>query len=194
MAEIGIRTRMLVKDVMTSPVIIIDEDASVEKAAQLMDKHNVGCVIVTGKKGKPLGIITERDLVARVLAKNSRGIELTAKEVMTSPLITVDPDETLIEASRRMSRLNIRRLGVMYKGNLVGIISSKDILAVTPELLEIMQERARIRTETVAEEEAPEYPPLAGYCDQCGQWSDNLQEVEGNFLCEECRVERRAEY
>jgi len=193
MAEMGIRTRMLVKDIMTSPVITIDENAPVNKAAQLMDKNKVGCIIVTSKKGKPLGIITERDLVTRVLAKNARPSKLTVKEVMTSPLIAIDPDETLSEAARRMSRLSIRRLGVMYKENLVGLISSKDILAITPELIEIIQEKARIEGGT-AVEEAPWHPPLAGYCDQCGQWSDDLQEIEGRFLCEDCRTELRAEY
>lgn len=193
MAEIGLRTRMLVKDVMTSPVITIDEDESVNKAALLMEQHNVGCIIVTGKQGKPLGIITERDLVTRVLAKNAQPSKLAAKEVMTSPLITVDPDEKLSEAARRMSRLNIRRFGVMYKGNLVGVVSSKDILAVTPELIESIQEQARIQGE-IESQEAPEYPPLAGSCDQCGRWSDALREVEGNFLCEECEVELKSEY
>lgn len=193
MAEMGIRTRMLVKDIMTSPVITIGEDASVNEAAQLMDKNKVGCIIVTTEKGKPLGIITERDLVTRVLAKNARSSKLTVKEVMTSPLITVDPDETLSEAARRMSRLGIRRLGVIYKGNLVGIVSSKDILAITPELIELMQEKARIEQGT-AVEETPWHPPLAGYCDQCGQWSDDLQEIEGHFICEDCRTELRSRY
>ncbi len=193
MAEMGIRARMLVKDIMTSPVITIGEDASVNKAAQLMDKNNVGCIVVTTEKGKPLGIITERDLVTRVLAKNAKPSKLAVKEVMTSPLITVDPDETLSEAARRMSRLSIRRLGVIYKGNLVGIVSSKDILAITPELIELMQEKARIEGGT-AVEEAPWHPPLAGYCDQCGQWSDDLQEIEGDFICEDCRTELKPRY
>jgi len=193
MAEMGIRARMLVKDIMTSPVITIGEDAFVNKAAQLMDKNNVGCIVVTTEKGKPLGIITERDLVTRVLAKNAKPSKLTVKEVMTSPFITVDPDETLSEAARRMSRLSIRRLGVIYKGNLVGIVSSKDILAITPELIELMQEKARIEGRA-AVEEAPWHPPLAGYCDQCGQWSDDLQEIEGDFICEDCRTELKPRY
>jgi len=192
MAEMGIRTRMLVKDIMTSPVITVDEDATVDKAAQLMADDHIGCILVTSKEGKPLGIITESDFVTRVLAKNIQPSRLTAKEVMTSPLITIDPDETLSEAARRMSQLNIRRLGVMYKGNLVGIISSKDILGIMPELIEIIQEKARI--EGTAAVEAPESAPLAGYCDQCGRWSDDLAEVEGNFLCEECQIELKSEY
>ncbi len=193
MAEMGLRTRMLVKDVMSSPVITVDEDAAVDKAAQLMAKGHIGCIIVTSKEEKPLGIITETDFVTRVLAKNIQPSKLTAKEVMTSPLITVDPDETLSETARRMSQLNIRRLGVMYKGKLVGIISSKDILAITPELIEIMQEKARIERGTAVEESSAS-APLAGYCEHCGGWSDDLTEVEGNFLCEECRMELKSEY
>lgn len=194
MAAIGIRTRVLVKDIMSSPVFTIDEDAAVDEAARLMDEHELGCVIVASKEGKPLGIITERDLVTRVLAKNAKASKLSAKDVMTSPLITVDPDETLSDAAKRMSDLNVRRLGVMYKGNLVGIVSSKDILAITPELIEIIQEKAKIEVAPVVEGEASEYPPMAGYCDRCGLWSDALEEVEGSFLCEDCKGEVEAEY
>ena len=186
MADMGLRTRMLVKDVMSSPAITVDEDAPVDKAAQLMADGHIGCIVVTSKDGKPLGIITETDFVARVLAKNIQPSKLTAKEVMTSPLVTIDPDETLSEAARRMSQLNIRRLAVMYKGNLAGIISSKDILAVTPELLEIIQEKARIERRTTVEE-GSESAPAAGYCERCGSWSEDLTEVEGNFVCEDCR-------
>ena len=193
MAEMGIRAKMFVKDVMSSPTITIDEEASVHNVAQRMEKYKVGGVIVTGKQGKPLGIITERDLIIRVLAKSSRPSKLNAKQVMTSPLITVNPDETLSEAARRMSRLNIRRLGVMYKGNLAGVITSKDILAITPELIAIIQEQARIQGET-AIEEAPKYSPLTGHCDRCGRWSDTLEEVEGSFLCVECKAEFGAKY
>jgi len=192
MAEIGIRPRMLVKDVMSSPVFTIDEDATVNEAARLMDQHELGCIIVTGKEGKPLGIITERDLVKRVLAKNAKASKLSAKEVMTSPLITVDPDATLSNVAERMSDLKIRRLGVIYKGNLAGIISSRDVLAITPELIEIIQERAKIEAAPAMEEATKEYAPLAGYCDSCGLWSGALEEVEGSFLCEDCRTEVEA--
>lgn len=194
MAEIGLRPRMFVKDVMTSPVITIDENGSVRKVAQIMDKNDVGCVIVISRDGKPLGIITERDLVRRVLTKNTPIGRVKAKHIMTSPLLTIDPDETLTETARKMSKLNVRRLGVIYKGNLVGFISSRDILSVTPELLEIIQERAKIEKEPVPEEEAPELRQLAGYCDHCGRWSDALKEVEGLMLCEECQTELKGEY
>jgi len=194
MAEIGIRPRMVVKDVMTSPVITIDKDGTAQEAAQLMDKNDVGCIIVTSNDEKPVGIITERDMITRVLAKNTLPSKVKASKMMTSPLLTIDPDETLTEAARKMSKLNVRRLGVIYRGNLVGLVSSKDILAVTPELLETIQERAKIDKEPTSEEEAPEPRPFAGYCDHCGRWSDSLKEVDGQLLCEECQTELKGEY
>ncbi len=196
MAELGLRSRMLVRDVMSSPVITVEEEATANHVAELMDKHGLGCIIVTSKQGKPIGIITERDLVTRVLAKNVKPDTLKAKDVMTTPLITIEPDETISEAARKMSRLNIRRLGVVYKGQLIGLLSSKDILAVMPELIETIQERALIEGEnipqiTMTEEE--EESSLAGYCDRCSAWSDNLKEVDGEFLCEDCRAELEKE-
>jgi CBS domain-containing protein len=185
---------MLVKDVMSSPVITIDEDATANHVAELMDKHALGCVIVTSKEAKPLGIITERDLVKRVLAKNIKPDSLKADEVMTTPLITIDPDEKISEAARRMSRLNIRRLGVVYKGQLIGVVSSKDVLGVMPELIEIIQEQALMESENrVREATTAESTPFAGYCDRCGAWSDDLKETNGDFLCEDCRAELGSE-
>ncbi|UCH31161.1 MAG: CBS domain-containing protein [Candidatus Bathyarchaeota archaeon] len=184
MSEIGLRTRMLVKDVMSSPVITVDENEPVDRVAQLMETQKLGCIIVTEKTGRPIGIITERDLVTRVLAKNKLPSKLVSKDVMTSPLITINPEETLSNTARHMSRLNVRRLGVVYKGDLVGIISSKDVLAITPELIDTIQEKARIESGNM--EELVESSLSAGYCDRCGQWSSQLKDVEGEFLCEEC--------
>jgi CBS domain-containing protein len=189
MSEIGLRPKMLVKDVMSSPTVTVEENSAANHVAELMDKHDLGCVVVTTKEGKPIGIITERDLVLRVLAKNIKPDTLEAREVMTSPLITIEPDATITETARRMSRLNIRRLGVVYKGRLVGIISSKDVLGVMPELLETIQEKALIEGENMAEEQHTESAPLAGYCDHCGTWSEGLTEVNGESLCEDCKAE-----
>lgn len=193
MSEIGLRARMLVRDVMSSPVITVEEEATANHVAELMDKHGLGCIIVTNKEGKPIGIITERDLVTRVLAKNLKPDSLKAKEVMTSPLITIEPSETISEAARKMSRLNIRRLGVVYKGQLIGLVSSKDILGVMPELIETIQEKALIESENMAQTIAEKESSLTGYCDRCGGWSENLIESNGEFLCEDCRAEVESE-
>ena len=193
MAEIGLRSRLVVRDVMSSPAGTVLETATANKVAALMDKDAYGCIIVTTKDGKPIGIITERDLVVRVLAKNKKPDTVKAKKVMTAPVMTVEPDVTISEAARRMSRLDIRRLAVIYKEKLVGIVSSKDILGVMPELLETLQEKALIEGENMAEEAEKETAPLAGYCDHCGVWSDDLNEIDGQFDCEDCRVELEGE-
>jgi CBS domain-containing protein len=189
MSEIGLRTRMIVKDVMSSPVVTLAEDATSNGVAHIMDENELGCVIVTNKAGNPVGILTERDLVIRVLAKNLKPDAIKAKDIMTSPLVTIEPDATVSEAARRMSRLNIRRLGVIYKGNLVGLVSSKDILAVMPELIEMIQEKSRIEGAVEAEETEEEETPLSGYCDRCGVFSEDLKDVNGQNLCEDCRIE-----
>jgi len=181
MSEIGLRTRMLVKDAMSSPVVTTDEEVPSNKIAKLMEKNYLGCLIVTNKDGKPLGIITERDLVIRVLGKNLQPATVKAKDIMTSPLATIEPEATISDAARRMSRLDIRRLGVIYKGALVGLISSKDILGIMPELIEIMMEKTRIESAggpEVANE--VEESPLSGYCDRCGVYSENLKNVNGH--------------
>lgn len=191
MVALELGSRMLVRDVMSSPVVTAAENLPLDEVAKLMRKHNIGCVIVSDKDGKPIGIITERDIVERVVAENIKPGEIKAKEIMSAPLVTIDSEKTISDAAREMSRLNIRRLAVMYKGDLAGIISSKDILAVTPELIEIIQEKARIENQNIMEE--AEESSSAGYCDNCGEWSDDLREVEGSFLCEECREMRQTE-
>ncbi len=191
MAEIGLRTKMLVRDVMSSPVVTMAEDETSNKAAANMDMHDLGAVVVINKAGKSIGIITERDLVIRVVAKNLKPDTVKAKEIMTTPLVTIEPEATISDAARRMTRLDIRRLGVIYKGNLLGIISSKDILGVMPELIEIMQERSRIEGAERIEE--TEEVPLSGYCDRCNVYSESLKESNGQNICDECRVELEEE-
>jgi CBS domain-containing protein len=191
MSEIGLRTKMLVRDVMSSPVVTMDEDETANKAAENMDMKDLGAVIVQNKAGKSIGIITERDIVKRVVAKNLKPDTVKAKEIMTTPLVTIEPEANISDAARRMTRLDIRRLGVIYKGNLVGIISSKDILGVMPELIEIMQERQRI--EGAAGNEDMEEAPLSGYCDRCNAYSENLKERDGQNICDECRIELEQE-
>jgi predicted transcriptional regulator len=110
---------------------------------------------------------------------------------MTTPLVTIEPDATITDAARRMSRLDIRRLGVIYKGNLVGIITSKDVIGVMPELMEIIQERSRI--EGAARAEETEEVPLSGYCDRCNIYSESLKERNGQNICDECRIELEQE-
>jgi CBS domain-containing protein len=113
-----------VKDFMTKNVITIDASKTVIEAADLMSQNNVGDLVVLDKD-TPVGIVTERDLVRRVLAeRKSLGIKVS--EVMTTPLRVIDPDAPLKEAARRMVNKGIRRLPVIKDNKLVGIITATD--------------------------------------------------------------------
>jgi CBS domain-containing protein len=190
MSEIGLGPKMLVKDVMSRPVITITESGKANKAAELMQKNDLGCEIVVNQAGKSIGIITERDLVIRVIAKNLKPDQVNAKEIMTTPLVTIEPEATISDAARRMNRLDIRRLGVMNKGVLVGIVSNKDLLGVMPELIEIMQEKNQIEGSATVE---CEETLLSGYCENCNEYSESLKEWEGRNICDECRAELEQE-
>ena len=187
MSDIGLTTKMYVKDVMTSPVVTLDEYVTSDKVANVMAEKALGCVIITSKAGKPVGIITERDLVHRVLSKNLVPNTIQAKSIMTSPLVTISPNATITDAAKQMNNLNIRRLGVIYRGSLTGIVTSKDVLGVMPELIEIIQEKTMISCVTEINQTSDAEPALSGYCDQCEVYSENLKLINGENICEECQ-------
>jgi CBS domain-containing protein len=115
-----------VKDIMTKEVVTIDAHQTVFEAAQLMSDKGVGCVLVM-VQGFPVGIITERDMVKRVVAKRS-SVDQKVTDVMTKTLITVEPNTSIREAARVMSSNNVRRLPVLKENKLVGIVVATDFV------------------------------------------------------------------
>jgi CBS domain-containing protein len=113
-----------VKDFMTKGVLTVDEDKTIFEAAKLMSQKEVGDVVVL--KGEiPRGIVTERDFVRRVVARKTP-LDSKISDVMSRPLITIDPDASLKEAARKMVKRGIRRLPVVEQHKLVGIIVVSD--------------------------------------------------------------------
>ncbi|MFC1486679.1 cyclic nucleotide-binding/CBS domain-containing protein [Thermoproteota archaeon] len=113
-----------VKDVMTKTVITIESNKTVIEAATLMAENDVGNLIVM-KDSVPLGIVTERDFVRRVIAED-KPLKTKISEVMSMPLRVIDPHAPLKEAARRMVSKKIRRLAVINDTKLVGIITATD--------------------------------------------------------------------
>lgn len=181
--ERSLATKVMVREVMNGPPVSGKETDTAAELADKMEKLKVGSVVImNGEEVK--GIVTEGDLVSKVVAKNRLPSSVLARDVMSSPLATVESDKDVTTAARLMRKLGIKRLGVTYRGRIVGIISMSDIVAVTPELIDVLSEKARILTGGRREGKQ-----VSGYCDACGEWSDNLAEVDGRFLCEECRGE-----
>jgi CBS domain-containing protein len=113
-----------VRDFMTTNVITIDVYRTVLEAAKLMHQQDVGDLVVM-EGNEPKGIVTERDLVRRVMAQK-KPLETKINEVMSSPLITIEEDSSIKEAARKMVKYKIRRLPVTKKAVLVGIIATSD--------------------------------------------------------------------
>jgi CBS domain-containing protein len=113
-----------VSDLMTKKALTIDTQGTVFEAAQLMSQKGVGDLIVVDKD-MPVGIVTERDFVRRIVAK-ARPFDTKVSDVMSKPLITISPDASLKEAARKMVKNGIRRLPVLKRHKLVGILVVSD--------------------------------------------------------------------
>lgn len=116
------------------PIITIDEDASVTDASKAMVDNNRGSIVVT-RKGETVGIITERDVMKRVVAKSMDPTSTKVKLVMTESPITFEQDKPLREAIDLMNRKGLRRMLVTEKGKIVGIFTLRDIVRHTRSCL-----------------------------------------------------------
>ena len=111
---------------MRTSVVTVEEGMSVAEASLSMYKKGEGCAIVL-RQGKPFGILTERDVTWKVAAKGLDPKSVRVAEVMSKPLITVDPNADLTEAAKVMRKHKIRRLAVVRKGVLHGLLTAQDV-------------------------------------------------------------------
>ena len=118
---------IMVRDVMAKNVKTVKTDDTVHAAVKKMNKFDIGSVIVTAS-GRPVGIITETNIMRRIVEPRMDPATIWAKDIMTAPLITIDPNADLTEAAKLMADNNINRLPVMEDDKLVGLLSSTDIV------------------------------------------------------------------
>ncbi|UCH31669.1 MAG: CBS domain-containing protein [Candidatus Bathyarchaeota archaeon] len=116
-----------VRGVMSKPVVKINIESSVREAAKLMSRKNVGSIVVT-HEGRPVGIVTERDMVKRVVAKGLEASKARIGEIMSQPLNIIPVDLPIIDAIRKMQKEKIRRLLIMEEKKLLGIVTQRDLL------------------------------------------------------------------
>lgn len=133
----------MVRDVMAKNVKTVKTDDTVHAAVKKMNKFDIGSVIVTAS-GRPVGIITETNIMRRIVGPRMDPATIWAKDIMTGPLITIDPNADLTEAAKLMAKNNINRLPVMEGGKLVGLLSSTDIVKANPTQLSILEELLRV--------------------------------------------------
>ncbi|MGD8707281.1 MAG: CBS domain-containing protein [Nitrosopumilaceae archaeon] len=115
-----------VKDIMTKSVISVDSGIVVNEAAKMMEDAKVGAVIVM-ENNTPVGIVTDRDFAVKIVA-HAYQITTPVKQIMSSPLISIDPDETVLMAADLMYSRDIRKLPVIDNNKVVGIITATDLV------------------------------------------------------------------
>jgi CBS domain-containing protein len=123
---------MIVDSLMHRPVVGLDAGATVREAAAHMERHRVGCLVVT-RGDEAVGIVTERDIVFRVVGAGRDPDATRLADVMSAPIVTVSPDASVDEAAATMKRLRIKRLVVLGDGEARGVISVTDIAYASPE-------------------------------------------------------------
>ena len=117
---------ILVKDIMTKAIISVPNETTVFQVAKMMEQSGIGAVLVK-KNGHLSGIITDRDYATKIVAHNLPS-DTPVEQIMTSPLITINFDESISDAAKRMTSKKIRKLAVTNNGNIIGLITSTDLV------------------------------------------------------------------
>ena len=188
-----IKSKISVRDAMTSKVITISPDATLTEVAKLMIEKDIGGVVVE-TKGEPVGIVTEKDFTIAV-SKGKNPANLKVKEAMSSPILTIGPDQSILDAAQMMTAKKIRKIPVKSKGKLVGIITSEDIARVAPREIELLIELAALKGGE-AREEVSEFVDSGneGECEKCDNYSETLYKLDdGTAVCGECKEKEEGE-
>ena len=133
---------VLVRDVMAKDVRVVRPDTSVKEVVATMNKFDIGSIVVV-QGDRPVGIITERDILRRLVEPCLVPETLTARQIMTSPVLTISETASIEETAKLMARKRVKRLPVMNNQKLVGIVTFTDIVTKVPTMLSILEELVR---------------------------------------------------
>jgi CBS domain-containing protein len=133
---------ILVKDIMSKDVKVVRPDTSVQEVVATLNKFNIGSVVVI-QKDKPVGIITIRDILVRIVEQYLAPKVLTAGQIMTSPFININVEASVEEAAKVMAMKRVKTLPVMDGEKLLGVVSFTDIAFKVPTLLSLLEESCR---------------------------------------------------
>ena len=177
-----------VADAMTINVISVTSDFTLPQCAKVMDSNHIGAVIVRDN-GKSLGIITEKDIVRKAVAKGISIKKAKVKDFMETELITINPDADIYDAMIKMRDSNIRHLPVVQGKEIVGFLTMKDILKIEPQLFELIVEKFELKEE--GRKPINRIIPTEGICQECGEYSEKVKDANGAMLCESCAKQEK---
>jgi len=133
---------VLVREIMSKDVRVVRPDTTAQEIVATMNKFDIGSIIVVQGE-RPVGIITARDILVRLVEQCLAPGVLTAKHIMVSPLVTISESATIEEAARLMAKKKIKTLPVMDNNKLGGIVTFTDIVFKVPTLLSVLEELMR---------------------------------------------------
>jgi CBS domain-containing protein len=177
-------TRLAVRDVMTRTVVTAPPDMSAAEAGKKMVENRVGNIIIV-KDGRPVGIVTESDMVAKVISKNVKPGSIKLEQLMSKPLITTKSSDDIHDAVLMMAQKKIRRLPVIDGGALVGIITDADVIQVSSEINQILDNLIQMNRDSVLDRR--DVIITQGECEECEEFSEDLRQEEGRLKCPRCR-------
>jgi CBS domain-containing protein len=137
-----IDAKLIVKELMSTNVFSIGSEATVKEAASKMAQQEIGSLVVI-EQSRPIGIVTERDLLSRVLALGRKGDVVQVKMIMSRPLICGAPDMDVSEAARFMIRRGIKKLPITQDGRMIGILTLTDVCAAQPDMVGVLEEETK---------------------------------------------------
>ncbi|MBN2043258.1 MAG: CBS domain-containing protein [Candidatus Aenigmarchaeota archaeon] len=172
-----------VKEVMKKHVVTIGPEVDMYTVAKILTNNRIGCAVIV-QKDIPTGIVTTNDIVT-LIAKKKDPQKIKAGEFWKSkkrPFESVNPNQNILNVTKKMIKTGIKRFPVVDKDQLKGIISVKEILLVSPELIEILSEKLKSKVESVVRPDEE----ISGICENCDAYSDELVNIEGRWICPDC--------
>jgi len=184
--------QILVSDIMTRDPITIKSDATLLECAKKMVRKRVGSLLIVSRKNKKnlVGFISQQDILWALIKKSKKDLS-TIKAIDISPkkIAKIKPSRTIEEVMNKMKKLKFEKLPVIHQGELVGVVTVKDILNFHPEFYPEIEEFAQIREETEKLKRVKQAEKRTiirdGICEECGK-RNILQRYNGMLICESC--------
>ena len=179
-----------VSEVMTRDPVAVKPDTNLLKCAKIMIKKRVGSLVLVHKK-RLVGFITQADIIWALVKKSKKDLNgILAKDISRRKIAVIKPNSTLEEAIKKMKRYKFERLPVVDKGEIMGIITIKDILTFNPTFYPELSELDYVREESAKLKRLDKLrgglgKTIEGNCEECGNF-DTLKKVDGRMICESC--------
>jgi CBS domain-containing protein len=180
---------ILVADIMTQDPVTVSPNTNLLECAKIMVKKRVGSLIIINQK-KLVGFLAQSDILWALIKRPQSALsKIKSIDISPRKLATIKPTTTVKEAFQKMKKLKFERLPVIQKGELVGVITIRDILNFHPELYPEIDEFTKIREETEKLKrikKAREFSGKEGICEECGA-KELLYRFNGRLICANCK-------